>query len=94
MTLTLELTEEETALLEALAKAQNGDMAQVAHNLLAADLLSASSPVEDQTLALLARWAEEDDTDDTAELRRRDVETAEFMANVEAERLTLALPGV
>ena len=94
MTLTLELTEEETVRLEALAKAQGGDMAQIAHDLLAADLLSVAAPVEDRTLNLLSQWAEEDDTDDPEELQRRDVETAEFMANVEADRLTLAVPKV
>ena len=92
MTLTLELTDEETVRLEALAKAQGRNMAQIAHNLLAADLLSVVVPVEDRTLALLSQWAEEDDTDDPTELQGRDVETAEFMANVEADRLTFAVP--
>jgi hypothetical protein len=94
MNITLELTDEESARLAVLARTQGGDPSRVAHDLLAADLLTAASPIEDRTLELLSQWAEEDDTDDSEELQRRDIETEEFMAAVEADRLTLSVPNI
>lgn len=46
-------------------------------------------PVVDPTLALFAQWAEEDATDDPAELERRNQEWSETKASLEANRLRL-----
>jgi len=88
MELLVELLDTEAEHLMTLASAKGTSAAQIAHDLLSADLRSSTSPVDDQTLTLLSQWAEEDSTDNLEELARRDRETAEFMANVEAARLT------
>lgn len=49
---------------------------------------------EDRTLALLAQWREEDDTDDLEELERRDADPEVLMTNLQANRLTLPVPEV
>ena len=46
---------------------------------------------ENQALIdLLHAWREEDATDDTQELERRDVETDDLMKNLQASRLSLS----
>jgi hypothetical protein len=83
MTLTIVLTAEEEQRVRARALAEGKPVDQVLHGLIAE--LPPARPGEN-TLALLAKWREEDATDDPEELRRAADELEDFKAALNASR--------
>ena len=85
MTLTLELTREEETVLQRQAQAQGLDV-----DTLVRTRLFGSHVVPPQRLdlaATLQSWIEEDATDDPEEIRKSEEETAEFVHNLQANRV-------
>jgi hypothetical protein len=82
MTLTLELTPTEEALLRQEAQRLGVDVTRYARQRLGLG----TGQEEDPTIALLQRWQEEDATDDPALIAEAERELAEFKANMNANR--------
>ena len=76
MTLTLDLTPEEEARLQAAARKAGVDVAECARRVLTQHLLRAAPG--QATRDLLRAWAVEDATDDPEEIRRAEEELARF----------------
>jgi hypothetical protein len=89
MTLTIELTPEEEARLQAAAREQGLEPAECAHRLLT-EHLPAVDP-EDRTLELFAAWDAEDATDDPEEIQRRNREWEELKAQMNETRTQLGM---
>lgn len=81
MTLTIELTPEETRRIED-AKAKGIDVDAIIKGVIA----GLPEPMEDRTEELFAQWEAEDATDDPAEIEAAERELAEFKANMNANR--------
>lgn len=98
MNLTIELTPEEARRVEN-ARTHGVDVDAVVKGILAGfpdTPLESPNPVRpgQRTLELLARWREEDATDDPEELERRDRENEEFSRNLRANRVSFRIPKV
>jgi hypothetical protein len=86
MTLTIELTPEEEARLQAAARKAGMEVAECARRVLT-EHLPAAVPGQ-ATRDLLRAWWEEDATDDPEELRKAEEELAEFKQAVNETRAT------
>ncbi|MBI3946548.1 MAG: hypothetical protein HY321_11560 [Armatimonadetes bacterium] len=84
MTLTVELTPEEEARLAAAARSQGIGVEECVRKLLAKHLPPAKPG--QATLDLLARWLDEDATDDPEEIRKAEEEWEEFKRNINETR--------
>ena len=84
MTLTIELTPEEEARLQAAARSAGMDVAECARRVLAEHLPSAAPG--QATRDLMRAWWEEDATDDPEEFRKAEEELAEFKAAMNETR--------
>ena len=96
MTFTVDLTPEETRRIQN-ARTKGIDVTALFKGIIASlpdEVLPEKPEIEDKTLELLAQWREEDATEDTEELERRDVELEEFKTNLQNGRLSLPVPGV
>ena len=84
MTLTLNLTPEETRRVEN-AKGLGFDVTALLRGLISG-LPEPTAPIVDRTEELFDQWAAEDATDDPAEIEAAERELAEFKANMNANR--------
>ena len=87
MTLVIDLTPEEEARLQAIAKSQGLEPADCAKRLLT-ERLTPPKPGAG-TLALFAQWDAEDGTADPEEIAARTRDWEEFKRNLEANPFTL-----
>jgi hypothetical protein len=91
MTLSIELTPDEEARLQAAAREQGLDPAICAHRLLTEHLPplgadAAQASERDRTIELFEQWEAEDATDDPEEIARRNQEWEELKAQMNATR--------
>jgi hypothetical protein len=84
MTITIDLTPEEGARLNAAARKNGVSVSECARQVLTAHLPPAEP--KDRTLELFAQWEAEDATDDPEEIARRNREWEEFKASMNATR--------
>ncbi len=93
MTVTLELTLEETAALENCARAGGVDIQSVLHSLVAQIVpLPATEPPE-RAAALMYAWRREEETDDPEERAEHDREREELKANMDRWRAEQGRPS-
>ena len=85
MTLTLELTREEETVLQRQAQTQGVDV----DTLVRARLFGSHvvPPQRHDLAATLQAWIAEDATEDPEEIRKSEEETAEFVRNLQANRV-------
>lgn len=87
MTLTIELTDELEACLNAMAKREGLAPAEVVKKLVTDHLIPVPPEEEpDPTLALFAQWNEEDRSMTPAEIAEENQTWEEFKVNINAER--------
>ena len=90
MTLALELTPQEEAVLQQQASVQNIDMnALIRARLFGADQSAPPQPKHPQLAAILQSWIEEDATDESDEIEKSEEETEELLRNLQADRVDL-----
>jgi hypothetical protein len=87
MTVSIELTPEEEARLQAAAQEQGLDPAECARRVLGEHLPALKRG--EATRALFAAWAAEDATDDPKEIAQRNREWEELKAQMNASRAEL-----
>jgi hypothetical protein len=86
MAVTLHLTPSEEARLEAAARQQGLDPAELARKLVIERLPPDTSDEEDPTIALFARWDQEDAAMTPEEIEEAKREAEEFKRNINTER--------
>ena len=87
MTLTIELTPEQEARLNAIAQREGLDPAEVVKKRVAEHLpLTLQDEERDPTLALFAQWDKEDQNMTPEEIAEENRTWEEFRANINAER--------
>ena len=87
MTLTIELTPELEAHLNAVARREGLDPAEVVKKLVTEHLpLAPHKEEQDPTLALFSQWDDEDGNMTLAEIAEENRTWEEFKANINAER--------
>ncbi|MBI2298453.1 MAG: hypothetical protein HYU66_05790 [Armatimonadetes bacterium] len=89
MSIHVELTPQEEARLRAAAERQGIAAEECARRLITEHLSGELTEEARLTRELFARWEAEDATDDPEELAARERELAEFMANMNANRLAV-----
>ena len=95
MTLNIEFPPQISARLSAFARQQGIDPVAAVEKLVTEHLppvqadMSQADEENQALINLLRSWREEDRTDDVQELERRDAETNDLMANLQANRLSL-----
>src|SRR5690348_9844971 len=88
MTLTIRLTPEQEALLEAAARQEGVDSAELVRKLVTEHLsaVTTEEPEPDPTLALFAQWEREDANMTPEEIAKENRDWEAFKANINAER--------
>lgn len=88
MTLTLELTPQEEATLNQQASVQNVDVNTLVRARLFGATETSVPQIKHSGLAsILQSWIEEDATDDPAQIKKAEEETAELLQNLQANRV-------
>ena len=96
MILTIELSSQEEGRLISAARLKGLDPAEFARKLVTEHLPLVTSTAPDEEnqalIDLLRSWSDEDATEDPQELRRRNIETEQFLSHIESNRLTIGSP--